>query len=938
MIEEEGLVVEADEIEASNPQTFKIMLEMYNKTRDPKYLDPHIYLSDKWEFYPHDPVSVERWLYDDDYFGFVGRSMWPAVRDEFFKIMEANPRPLRVILKGSIGWGKTFLSNTIMCRLLYELNCLRRPQAYYGLSPTSYISFMNLSVNAGHAYRVFFSNLLDMIDSSPWFARYAPRRKPSTAVLLFPKKLISFMPGSSSEMSALGENLFGGVIEEANFFPVVKNSAHLRNSIEDEYDLAKRLQDSVWRRMKSRYQRMGRLPGMLVLNSSANYPGDFLDRMSGQPDPTTMVIDHSEWDTKPPSRYTGNRFHVFVGDKYNPPRILKKDDDLEKFKQLGEVVSVPEEYAADFYVDLPGAIRDIVGKTVRASNKFIVDTSRLPDIIDPEIPIPFNERYLDGLPSSEFPSALKLFKLLNPVSLINKKPLLKMHPNAFRFAHVDLSAVKDSTGICVCHIGHLDEVRRHKEEGDGFVQVKEVVPVIYIDLLLRIKPEPGCEVQIDDIRDLFYDLNQKFGMRFLKITFDTWQSISIIQIMKKRFGEDVVGLLQAGSSKRGSHWYALKDAINEHRLHCYNYPPLMLEILGLEQNPRTQVVDHPRDGCLSANTRIPLLNGEAPKISELAGKHFFLYSVNPQGRIVVGFGHNAHPTGCKKVVDLLLDNGERVRCTEDHLFLTKTGAYVAAKDINPSISLFPLYLSEVQSGGWGGYLRLKQPLFRHQELLHLMVAKQFGLYKKGCSIHHIDEDYCNNDPTNLVTLSNSEHIRLHNLERQKDPEFVARFRGAQLKYAFSPEGRETARRLMRKLHENRRQAENHKVVDRVDCGVEEVWDITVDKHHNFAVSSGVFVHNSHDVAEACAGAVFNVMENFEMGIQDKSIKGLTYQTETLQERMAKESREWLMGVPKKEKPKENVRFNDDEWDIEKLEYSDLAKKIRREGKREVPFV
>lgn len=42
---------------------------------------------------------------------------------------------------------------------------------------------------------------------------------------------------------------------------------------------------------------------------------------------------------------------------------------------------------------------------------------------------------------------------------------------------------------------------------------------------------------------------------------------------------------------------------------------------------------------------------------------------------------------------------------------------------------------------------------------------------------------------------------------------------------------------------NDRYPENHKVVNIEYCGVEDVYDITVEKYHNFALSSGVFVHN-----------------------------------------------------------------------------------------------
>lgn len=41
----------------------------------------------------------------------------------------------------------------------------------------------------------------------------------------------------------------------------------------------------------------------------------------------------------------------------------------------------------------------------------------------------------------------------------------------------------------------------------------------------------------------------------------------------------------------------------------------------------------------------------------------------------------------------------------------------------------------------------------------------------------------------------------------------------------------------------------------------DVWDITVANTHNFALESGVFVHNSKDCADAVAGVVMNIHEN-----------------------------------------------------------------------------
>jgi len=53
---------------------------------------------------------------------------------------------------------------------------------------------------------------------------------------------------------------------------------------------------------------------------------------------------------------------------------------------------------------------------------------------------------------------------------------------------------------------------------------------------------------------------------------------------------------------------------------------------------------------------------------------------------------------------------------------------------------------------------------------------------------------------------------------------------------------------------------NHKVVSVTPAGRADVYDLTVDRHHNFALGVGVFVHNSKDVADCTALIVSKLLE------------------------------------------------------------------------------
>ena len=57
---------------------------------------------------------------------------------------------------------------------------------------------------------------------------------------------------------------------------------------------------------------------------------------------------------------------------------------------------------------------------------------------------------------------------------------------------------------------------------------------------------------------------------------------------------------------------------------------------------------------------------------------------------------------------------------------------------------------------------------------------------------------------------------------------------------------------------------NHKVTNiEYITETEDVFDIEVEDNHNFALSCGVFVHNSKDSADGICGAVWNAAQHAE---------------------------------------------------------------------------
>jgi hypothetical protein len=98
--------------------------------------------------------------------------------------------------------------------------------------------------------------------------------------------------------------------------------------------------------------------------------------------------------------------------------------------------------------------------------------------------------------------------------------------------------------------------------------------------------------------------------------------------------------------------------------------------------------------CLSGSTQIPLLDGTVATMQELAQRYaageddLWVYS-NDRGQVVPGRITRAEKTGRKEIYEVVLDNGQIVRCSDSHPFMLRDGSYRRADQLTPDTSLMP---------------------------------------------------------------------------------------------------------------------------------------------------------------------------------------------------------------------------------------------------------
>jgi len=177
--------------------------------------------------------------------------------------------------------------------------------------------------------------------------------------------------------------------------------------------------------------------------------------------------------------------------------------------------------------------------------------------------------------------------------------------------------------------------------------------------------------------------------------------------------------------------------------------------------------------CFRSDTRVALVDGTCPTLEEMArraedGELFWGYSIGENGRLIVTLLDAPRYVGRDNLVEVVLDNNEKIHCTPDHRFMLRDGQWQAAVELRPGASLMPLY-RKLQRG----YEMVYQPLNGYLYPTHRLADEwnlRYGVYNDQPATyrHHVDFDRLNNNPWNILRMDASEHIRLHNSENYGD--------------------------------------------------------------------------------------------------------------------------------------------------------------------------
>lgn len=535
-------------------------------------------------------VPISDWLEDPYHMGEIGKTLYKPWKEDLIEMYESQQYDQALIV-GGIGSGKSTFSQIAVIRMLYEASCLRDPVQSYGLAKGSKIGFCNLATSKETARRVVFEGILAKLNESPYFKHEFPMIKDVKEEIIFNKGLV-LVAGSSTDTSVIGMNIFGGIIDEGNFLTRKPSKRHMDTdrSKAQNYTQAHRLYESIVRRMKSRYMKKGKLPGVLIVSSSKTTQDSFTEQIireaKTQGNNRIFVSDRSIIDVK--REHFGDKvFHVLAGnDKYRSKILEPNEVAAYSEDEEAVVVEVPEDLRIDFESDIDGALRDLAGVSTIAISSFLQKVELVEKIFDDNLKHPFISP-LAADPSewdSISPYRINWQQICKQTDTGEWVPL--RNPEQPRVVHLDPAKSGDAFGLCISHISGFKEVPRPDGASDWVVEKQ---PVFEVDFYLRIKAQPGEEIVFRNVRQILYEFSAH-GFHLYKITTDTFQSVEMIQTLQaKGYRAEI---LSVDTSKEP--YLVLRNAIYEGRLKAYRYSIVGEELKKLEDTP--QKIDHPTGG------------------------------------------------------------------------------------------------------------------------------------------------------------------------------------------------------------------------------------------------------------------------------------------------------------------------------------------------------
>jgi len=285
-------------------------------------------------------VPINEWIENPYYVGDLVYTLYPKYKQHIKSIFDEERDVSdyidEIILRSSIGTGKTSFINVVLIRKLYELSCYSDIRPLFNLMTSKKLMMVYFSITKEVAENTGYAQLRDMILTIPYFQdNFLPNTKKSYDIE-WPERNMKIVSGSNSNQ-VIGADVIASVIDEGDFY----GSTNANTSSDGQaLSKAQQLYASIRQRARSRFLVNGINHSLNCILSSPTYASGFISQLleSNRVNPHAYIIEETLWTVKPKGTYSSTMFLVFKGTNLIGPCIV---EDVSFFKDFYATIYDP---------------------------------------------------------------------------------------------------------------------------------------------------------------------------------------------------------------------------------------------------------------------------------------------------------------------------------------------------------------------------------------------------------------------------------------------------------------------------------------------------------------------------------------------------------------------------------------------------------------------
>lgn len=320
-------------------------------------------------------------------------SIYSHVREDFLEILDFKKKYNQIVEYGATRLGKSYLARLLIMYTIVFIHCLRQPQLYYGLSPTTQLCIYMICFKSEKIKQLLLKPIYELLRVSPRFKKVKfedkvqeEQDKIGLETIVWSKSAtfgeMTLDSGLTINlgidfMSFIGSDMIQLIVSEIAFFIQQAGATH-----EQIFQLYTDGLDRIKATVGNNYL------GMVYLDTSANDVENSIEKYileDLQFQDKVFFKRRNRWEARPylfPKwQKTNKTFDVFIGTKSDSAKIIENEIDFNHYSS-DKIIQVPIDVKDEFKRNLNKSLKDIAGLPTYKENKLITSFTIISDMFN----------------------------------------------------------------------------------------------------------------------------------------------------------------------------------------------------------------------------------------------------------------------------------------------------------------------------------------------------------------------------------------------------------------------------------------------------------------------------------------------------------------------------------------------------------------------------